>query len=268
MFLTRYYHIFLRSLIDEKYFKNYDDVTVLAERFIGRYYIIIFTAMKNGIKTHYMLIENIEKPNLIKFEEDILNKTYDTYRKFWFKAQLANDRLYSKLAHMGLYKNPGAAFNNNDSLFSQHRLIMCIYQNISKMEVHHISKDKKQNEICNLVRFFHDSHKWIDNLPFEATEIGVEVSLRMQKRQKRKIFKPNRQSKIQNEYLILDLLKNKHYSINKKKLHKNTRDKISNYYFYGKEFIKWYEDLKDKEIPPLNVEFQERWRHILDFEKI
>lgn len=54
----------------------------------------------------------------------------------------------------------------------------------------------------------------------------------------------------------------------RKKLHRNTKDKILNYYFYGKEFIKWLETHKDKEVPPLNVKFQKRWRHILDFEKI
>lgn len=207
MFLTQYYHIFLRLLIDEMYFQNYDDVTVLAERFVGRYYIIIFIAVENSIKTHYMLVENIKKPNLIEFEEDSINKLYSTYRKHWFKAQLKNNRLYRRLAHMGLYKRIKSGLSNDNGLFNQHRLIMCLYQNILGMEVHHISKNKKQNEICNLVRFFHDSHAWVDNLPLEATEIGVEVSLRMQKRQKKKIFKPNRQSKVQNEYLVLELLK-------------------------------------------------------------
>lgn len=205
MFLTQYYHIFLRLFIDETYFQNYDDVTVLAEHFVGRYYIIIFIAVVNGIKTHYMLVENIKQPNLIELQALTLNPKYITYPTLWFKAQLKNNRLYKRLVNMGLYKSLESGLKK-ESIFSQHRLIMCLYQNILKMEVHHISKNKKQNEICNLVRFFHDSHKWVDNLPLEATEIGVEVSLRMQKRQKRKIFKPCRHSKMQNKRLVTELL--------------------------------------------------------------
>lgn len=53
----------------------------------------------------------------------------------------------------------------------------------------------------------------------------------------------------------------------KKKMHRNTRDKIFNYYFYKDEFLKWYEIHKDKGFPPQNVKFQQRWRHILEFEK-
>lgn len=205
MFLTQYYHTFIRLFIDQIYFQQYDDVIVLGERFVGRYYIIIFIAIENGIKTHYMLIENVKKPNLIELQALTLNPKYIVYATQWFKVQLKNNHLYKKLVNMGLYRSLESGLKK-DSIFSQHRLIMCLYQNIIGWDVHHISKDKKQNEIGNLVRLFHKRNVWIDNLPIEATEIGVEISLRMQKRQKRKIFKPCRQSKMQNVRLVTELL--------------------------------------------------------------
>lgn len=53
----------------------------------------------------------------------------------------------------------------------------------------------------------------------------------------------------------------------KKEFSINTRYKILNYYFYRKKFLKWYEECKSKGLPRLDVNFEKRWRYILEFEK-
>lgn len=53
----------------------------------------------------------------------------------------------------------------------------------------------------------------------------------------------------------------------KEKIHRNTKSKILNYFYYKEEFINWYEKYKNKGFPVLDVHFNKRWEKILEFEE-
>ena len=42
MNLRQNYHQFMRQLVDKKWLSKYENAVVLGERFIGKYYIVIF----------------------------------------------------------------------------------------------------------------------------------------------------------------------------------------------------------------------------------
>lgn len=210
-----YHKQFLREKIDREYLLKYNDVKVLGENFVGKYYVVVFQSTENGKLHHYLLIENIANSNLIKMEQSDENKKYIVFKKMKFKRQLANYNLCMKLFKNGLYESYQSAINRNDNLFSQHRLVACLYQNIQGQKIHHIDKNKKNNDVCNLVKLREKRHDWVDKL---LVDIGKQVSVRMQKRQKRKIFKSTRNTLAQK--LILEILKTE--ITNEKKKGKNS----------------------------------------------
>lgn len=200
------YLLFLRMLVDKKYLQKYEHATVLGERFIGRYYVVVFKVEKNGNITYHIIVENIKKTTLINLSRASNDDGYTVFEKYNFQRQMKDyDSLYKSLANNGLYKNIVSSYNGKNGPFSVHRLVTCLYLDIKNREVHHITKEiETRNDICALIRVFEDSHDTLDRLPLE---ISVPISLRIQNRMKRKIFKTPRNTLTQNNTVIEAFLK-------------------------------------------------------------
>lgn len=205
MNISLLYLFFLRSYVDKKYFQQYENLTVLGERFIGRYYIVVYQIEKNGLITYHVLIENIKAPKQINLIQVPNEDNYIVFKKHDLCRQLRNHKIYKILANNGLYKNIDAGLNKNNNHFSIHRLVFCIYLDIKNREIHHIDKDNEtRNDICNLIRVFEDSH---DTLDGKDLSVSIPMSLRIQNRHKRKIFKQPRNTLTQNNAVIEAFLK-------------------------------------------------------------
>lgn len=222
MILKEIYHKeFMRRKVDEQYLQKYENVIVLGERFIEYYYVLIFQAQDNNKLAFYLLIENIKKPYLAKAKHYSNKDGYYTANKTIFN----NKRLKSKLHNNGLHAKKKNKENDYPTSFLIHRLVSCLYQNIFDYEIHHINKANQQNNVCNLVKLRQKRHRWVESLPIN---IGIAISLRMQRRQKRKMFKVKRQTLAQNERLILEILKKENNNEKKEKQKNMQKQRIRN----------------------------------------
>lgn len=200
-----YHRKFTRTRVDEKYFQKHKNLTVLGEKFIGKYYIVVYQIEKNGVITYHVLVENIKKPKLINLIQVSNDDNYIVFQKHNLCRQLRNVKMYNCLANNGLYQNSDAGIISKNNIFSIHRLVFCLYLDIKNREVHHITKDiETRNDISALIRVFRHSH---DILNRKSLEISVPMSLRIQNRHKRKIFKHPRNTLTQNDALLEEFLK-------------------------------------------------------------
>lgn len=205
MNISLLYLFFLRDYVDKKYFQQYENLTVLGERFIGRYYIVVYQKEKNGVITYHMLVENIKKHKLISLSQARNDDNYIVFQKHNLCRQLKNVKIYNCLANNGLYQSSDAGIISKNNRFSIHRLVFCLYLDIKNREIHHITKDiEARNDICALIRVFRHSH---DVLNRKSLEISVPMSLRIQNRHKQKIFKLPRNTLTQNNAVIEAFLK-------------------------------------------------------------
>ena len=148
MKLYQYYLFFLRTLIDKKYLQKHENVTVLGERVIGRYYVVVFQVEKDGYITYHIIVENIKNPKVVNLSQVRNDDNYVVFRKHDLCRQLGLLNLYTYLVNNGLYKNIDAGLNKYNNQFSIHRLVFCIYLDIKNREIHHISKDiEARNDI-------------------------------------------------------------------------------------------------------------------------
>lgn len=194
-----YHKDFMRKKVDKQYLQQYDSVIVLGENFIGKYYLVIF---QTG-NMYYLLIENIKTPYLVKMKHYTNSGGYHVANKSIFNKKPLKGKLCRNLLINGLHANKKDKESDYPKSFLLHRLVTCLYQNTLGYEIHHINKDRLQNNVCNLVKARKKRHDWIHKLP---DDVGIGVSLRMQRRQKRKIYKQQRNTLAQNENLIIEIL--------------------------------------------------------------
>lgn len=146
----------------------------------------------------YVLIENIERPVLIKLDEDWHKDGYIIFRKRNLYKLPKQVKKY--LIKNGLYKSIESANNSHDNLFNLHRLVLCLYVNIVGYIVHHIENNVNINNISNLVRVTQAKHDEIELLGLDA---GKKESYREQKR----LCKLKRKTLAEDEELVLKILK-------------------------------------------------------------
>ena len=249
---------FMRREVDEQYLQEQENVIVLGERFLGNDYVLVFQAEKDNVRKYYLLNENIKKSNLLKMTHYDNNYNYHVANKNIFN----NDKLCKKLHNNGLHEFKRDKEEDYPKSFLVHRLVACLYQPIFEHEIHHIYKNRQQNNICNLVKLRTRRHKFVEKLPIYT---GIDVSLRMQRRQKKQIFKVQRRTLSQNTKLILEILQGKNVE---RKICENNIYDIKKDFFYANEFLEWHEAYINKGIPALDVKFNERWKYILQFDSL
>lgn len=66
--------------------------------------------------------------------------------------------LLEKLLQQGLYASEETTNSNNNSRFSLHRLCLCMSENISGLQVHHIDKNRQNNSVINLLGVTKEEH--------------------------------------------------------------------------------------------------------------
>ena len=271
MILVQLYYDFIRNKIDKTVLCNFEDVTVLADRFLKHYHITVFEGKDifDDMKI-FMLIENIPNPILIELER-AKNPKYPTYGKDSVRNFIPTD-LYNTLASNGLFEKLKTAHNEHDSEFGIYRLQYCLYANILGNEIHHIDKQKKNNKLKNLVKMKLRFHRKVDNMPIPE---GIRVSLAEQLKQRKEIFKPKKQTLARNAKLIVQILQLKeNMSVSEvleeidNKLGKSSVYGILKFYFYSAEFVAELKAKRDKTFPPLDGNFKKRWENVLEFEEL
>lgn len=135
-----------------------------------------------------------------------------------------------------------------------HRLAMCIKDNIKGLTVHHIDKNKFNNNIKNLLPVTQEENNSYELLNMEEQiKKGIEVKKYYDKKKKEK-SKQLKQTISRNEELqkeiIIYSLKHKGKEVIKKFKNKiktpQTIRNIVNYYFYAKEFLNWLKTMEIK----------------------
>lgn len=141
----------------EKFSKELcEEFEILNAVFLGNYYLGLVKVGDTGILTADNLFNN--KNISIKFklnEDDYFVKPKNGLKKYCTKP------LFKKLLKQGLYASEETTNSNNNSRFSLHRLCLCMSENISDLEVHHIDKNRQNNSVINLLGVTKKEHKKI-----------------------------------------------------------------------------------------------------------
>ncbi len=180
--------------------------------------------------------------DIIEYNDDYIRLKSDNISKNISK------KTYKYLLNNGLYmtKKDNRTLNTYLGL---HRLVACLYGDISNLSIHHIDKNKKNNSIENLVPMNQEFNTSLDSLEFsQMLKIGQEEHKKWIKNTNKK-----NNSLANNSYLQFEILTN---SLNTsiQKIYSNIRKKfkniqtvrnIINYFYHLKEFIIWlkYNDI-------------------------
>jgi hypothetical protein len=186
-------------------------------------------------KTGYIDIPILTIPHLDNY---IIFKDYNISKKI-------PKKIYNELLQKGLYKT--IKNRTYDAFCALHRLVVCLYDNILDLSIHHIDKDKCNNSIHNLVPIPQEHNSSLDSLPYEEMlKEGKELQNKWFK-----TFDGNRKrmTVAQNVYLQIDILKmSTKENIKKTIKHFKTKIKseriirtIINLIHYKVEFLKWLE---------------------------
>lgn len=274
MNLKSKYHFFMRSKIDQKYFKNFKHVEVLGERFVGKYYVVIFQAsnyMKGYKEDIYVIVENIKKPVLVKLETEAHADKYIVFLKNALRSKIPKG-LYKRLAKNGLYGSVENGMKLDNTRFGLARLVACLYHNILGLEVHHIYKDVSLNSISSLVPVSREVHIRLDNLPLEK---GIQQSQLLQENLLRKSLKP-RITLASNDAVILEVLSLRQHDGNRKSIIKKFKKRIGQtkiyeylgFFFYYSEFQNLLEMSSDEKPQRFNELSFEYWQKVFKYEYI
>ena len=149
----------------------------------------------------YLYVGNIKKTQLIELEQDANSGGYIVFRKSNLKTLPKG--LKEILFKNGLFEHIEAAYRKYDNLFTLHRLVLCCYEKIANLEVHHILKDVIFNSIINLIPISKENHIKIGK---QFEEQGIAESEKVQLRLRNKIFKPKKNTLANDDDLILEIL--------------------------------------------------------------
>lgn len=266
------YHFFMRSKIDQKYFQNFKYVEVLGERFVGKYYVVIFQAsnyMKGYKEDIYVIVENIKKSILVKLKTESHADKYIVFLKNALRSKIPKC-VYKHLVKNGLYGSIENGIKLDNTRFGLSRLVACLYHNILGLEVHHIYKDVSLNDISSLVPVSRDVHVRLDKLPLEQ---GMQQSNIIQK----KLLQESLKSRItlaSNDSVILEFLELRQKDSNKKSIIQKFKkymgqSKIYEYlgfFFYCSEFQSLLEMPSNEMSERFNEISFEYWQKVFKYE--
>lgn len=161
-----------------------------------------------------------------------------------------NSKLYDKLLDNGLYMTRKENRKLNTYL-ALHRLVACLYGDITGLTIHHIDKDKSNNNIENLVPLEQEVNTSLDSLEYNKM---LTIGQQKHKEWIKSIERCNK-TLASNPYIQFEILiKSLGYSVNEiylkfKKKIKNiqTIRNIINYFYRLNEFIIWLK-INDKKL--------------------
>lgn len=193
---------------------------------MGRFYLVVDSKKESKII-------NLD---IIKYSDGYIRLKSDNISKNISK------KIYKKLLDNGLYmlKKDNRTLNTYLAL---HRLIACLYGDISNLTIHHIDKDKTNNNIENLVPMSQEMNTWLDSLNYnKMLEIGKKEHKEWINRIRKKNDNLANNPYIQFEILVKALNKPvKEIYLHFKKKIKNiqTIRNIINYFYHVEEFVQW-----------------------------
>lgn len=220
-------------------------------------------------KKYYIVVCNLK--NSICFELPV-NVQENNYARF-YKNSLKHNiplKLYEKLIKKGLFLNLSVGNNSNNSECTIHRLVACLYYNCLGKEIHHISKNKTENHICNLIPVSKKLHIQLDNIDMESNLYNSElVQIELLKKLK------SRMTLAKNDELIYEILGDltNGFTISeliqkyKSKIKKSTiYNLVAKYILFG-DFIIWLKSHALTCNEELNGKLSSNWDNIIHFEQ-
>ena len=271
-YLKNLYLEFIRAKIAQEYIPFHYDGIVLGENMLGGYYFVLTTNFHCEEGFYYLLLENCVNTCWIQLAKiNNKSKQYNIFRRSILENILPK-RAFKLLLDNGLYKTYKAKISKNDNLTSIHRLNMCLYTNITDLEVHHNNKIKSFNNITNLTPIEKSLHDELDML---AEPKFSEVTNKLHKQFKEGLLKPKRNTLSSRDEFVLDvlILLWKGFSpleiVKKldKKVHKSKIYEIKQYYFYLSEFMDYLYNYIVKGVDDFYGIFDCQWEYIKDFNK-
>lgn len=270
--LKKLYKDFIREKVNHKYIYDNKNCLILGENFVENYYIILMQDWNNSLSKklpdYYLLIENCKKPEFLKFKQVDKRNAYVRIEK---KILEQHEKLFSLLIKQGLFYNPETAKNSTNTQILVHRLNLCLYINIIKLECHHNDKDKKNNVILNLTPIEKEKHKLLDDAP---EKLYQELTDKYHKEFVRKIFHPKRNTLASRYNVVIDVLfdlKNGKSVLEIERIHfgrlkETTIRKIKNFYFYTEEFLHYLYCLATRSFSAFVEDFENQWFYALKFD--
>ena len=194
---------------------------------MGRFYLVVDSKKESKVITL----------EIIRYKDGYLRLKSDNLLKN------INEKFYKILLDNGLFSYK--KYRAYNTYFLLHRLVACLYDDISNLDIHHIDENRGYNHIDNLVPMTKERNISLNSLEYnKVLRIGQEEKRKWLK----KLSKKNK-NLANNPYIQFEILKNalgtsiqEIYSHIKKKI-KNiqTIRNIINYFYHFKEFIIWLE---------------------------
>ena len=218
----------------------------------------------------YIIIENTS--------HQICARIAVTKNQYGYIIGLKNDlkkifpaKLLDRLFKNHLYQNIESAYNDYNNYWSLQRLVCSLYTKICDRVVHHINKLKMVNNITNLLPVTKEEHIQLE----DYDEDGM-LARKMQAAFKRKSNRCRNQTVANNDDVILQILKLASEGISKndivktmsKYVKKSSVYAILKDFFYSKEFVEALENNNIIDVSEFNGIMRERWRKIIEFEKL
>lgn len=154
----------------------------------------------------YILIENFNGASVHEIEI-LPNPQNDGYIRFgkYNLQDLVPSKLYNDLVKNGLFEGKTTGTNGYNSPCGVHRLVMCLYDNCMNNKVHHIDKNRSNNNICNIINgstIWHKGlHGTMSNKEAKAEAINKQNKL------KSKLFRKKRTTLSNNKKLIQEIFR-------------------------------------------------------------
>lgn len=201
---------------------------------------IVIIELKNTKKI-FVIVENIKQSKIEELKTFLNPKGYIVFNSNSLK-QITGDNVYKKFLKKGLF----ATYNKQraeQSRTSIQRLVACLYDDVKGFDIHHINKDKENNQINNLVPLDSYTNKKIDNYPYKKM---VKFGKEEHDKWFNKINKPKRNSLASNPCLQLEIIEYliNHSSKEALMIFKNkisnikTIREIDNFFYYKTEVLK------------------------------
>lgn len=241
--LKHQYANFMQGKI--KKYANGNGLKVLVSGFIDNYYMAVCQNTKQNLK-YTLIVENIKQPLTVELNTYLNQDSYHVCNLYQLTNQLPN-KIIQKLMDRGLYKTPNLQRKNTSS-FAIHRLVCCIgYMSINNTTIHHINKNKTDNDINNLTPISLSVNIFLDTIDdYNHMLLAGRMFKDIVDDKIKKEINKHRYSVASNGNLHKDIIeyKQQHQTkevVNKFKQYIRTpqaiRD-IINYYFYVRDFIK------------------------------
>lgn len=265
---------FLCQKLDKEMLCRYKNLKVLGANLINGILIALCEVNHGNAKVERFIF-TIEKSKIKKYEIATSNNysNYIVVNKE-FLQRILPAKLYKIFVNNGLALSVKVGINEKGQC-SWHRLVMCLYFSILSYEVHHIDTDEQYNSVINLTPIEKEEHIAIHTINNKKKLIKQGLNIR--NAYIRYFNGLKRQTLVNNEEIVLSVLKAKCSGKKIKEIHKIINKKISirsisnilkKYSSYRNGFIESLETHKILPFPDLNAKYKKRWSEVYEYKRI